>query len=415
MQDADRERIRKQLLGIDEGVVRTLHECAPLMEERADAIVSEFYRRVQEVPEVRAYVEQHSTVERLSKTLHQYLLDLVATDFGPAYVERRRQIARVHDRIGLPIDVYHAQLQAIRQVWTAAVLDTAGAGKKARTPAESARMISAVDRALTFDEGIVSLYFTDALSDSLNVVHEQQAAREAVRAELEQFALQLASAAEHSSASVSELSTASETVATDVSEASGRSEQAAVSAGQGREALGEALGSVERVSQATDQLAQAATRLEAGSERVGEISGMLKQTADQINLLALNAAIEAARAGDAGRGFAVVAEEVRALAESTKRQLDESNAAIDDVRKAIAEVHTLQESTTTGVHELVGAAGVVKDRFGDIDEAVASTNNALQAIAAAAEEVAASASVTGQTAQEVSGLAESVRRLAETQ
>ncbi len=57
-------------------------------------------------------------------------------------------------------------------------------------------------------------------------------------------------------------------------------------------------------------------------QRVGSIQNvveLIKGISDQTNLLALNASIEAARAGEQGKGFAVVAEEVRKLAEQSKR------------------------------------------------------------------------------------------------
>ncbi len=87
------------------------------------------------------------------------------------------------------------------------------------------------------------------------------------------------------------------------------------------------------IKDSAGQTSQSISVLTKRTEDIGRTLRVITDIASQTNLLALNAAIEAARAGDAGRGFAVVAEEIRKLAEDSRKSAVEIEKIIGDVQK----------------------------------------------------------------------------------
>lgn len=71
------------------------------------------------------------------------------------------------------------------------------------------------------------------------------------------------------------------------------------------------------------------------AEQISILSKSITDIISQTNLLALNASIEAARAGEFGRGFAVVAEEIRKLAEQSKKNIIQIDQVSEQVMEAV--------------------------------------------------------------------------------
>lgn len=146
--------------------------------------------------------------------------------------------------------------------------------------------------------------------------------------------------------------------------------------------------------------------LEGQIQEIQNITAVIADITDQTNLLALNAAIEAARAGEHGKGFAVVADEVRKLAEGSKKSAASISSLVQSIQKDSQAVVTAVNESISSVQDGVVVMNEAGHSFVSILESVEDMKHQIQEVSATAEELSASAEQVTASVEEIASGAE---------
>jgi methyl-accepting chemotaxis protein len=447
-------RSRVAFLGVTPEDLRVIAAWRAACRAACDPMIDAFYAKIAGERETSAVLTTHSTVDRQRPLVTRYVMQMFDGALDDAYVEYRRKVGRIHERIDLDSNWYVAMYEVIRAHMFAAV-EQAGA-----TAAEQARFSRAFERLLQLDIAVVVTALTEArqakVEDALkgesmrfltevSSVLERLAQRDlTVRitgvygpensrlqpsfnealAGLAEAMREVAAASREVTAASEQISDGAEALAHDAARQAASLEeisaglhelsamaQANADAAEGARGLaGEAGRASEDGMQRVDRLQATLAQMRASSEQTVKIVRTIDEIAFQTNLLALNAAVEAARAGDAGRGFAVVAEEVRALAGRSAEAARQTAALIEDAGRGVADTAAVSADVADLFRHLNTRIASVRAAMDQISQASGQQREAVTQLAAGVSDLDAVTQRTAANAEESSSTAAELAR-----
>ncbi|MFB1081451.1 protoglobin domain-containing protein [Jeotgalibacillus sp. JSM ZJ347] len=329
----------------------------PYVTENIEEIVSHFYKTIGHEPQLLSIINDHSSIERLKKTLTIHIQEMFSGKVDQQFIQKRNRIAEVHLHIGLDPKWYIAAFQDLLNSFIN-MTETLPFNEK-----DKFSLIRAISRILNLEMQIVLEAYENQFQAKL--IAEQNRLEELLDT-LKTSAAALSDNSSSTSENVRQMKEALEQLASRSQNGSKVATDLQNKTGEEQSRLDKTKKESEQISNKMQSTEQNIKELNNLNSQISEVANMVTSIADQTNLLALNASIEAARAGEHGKGFAVVADEVRKLAENTK--------------ESVAQVYDLLKDTNVKTKTIEGSIFELKELFKSERDSIISTSDSFEGI-----------------------------------
>ncbi|WP_297052995.1 methyl-accepting chemotaxis protein [Thermosynechococcus sp. M55_K2018_012] len=210
----------------------------------------------------------------------------------------------------------------------------------------------------------------------------------AALAEQEKVIAQQAASVNQTTTTMEELGASSRQSAEQAEASAAGAKQAMELATYGKETVEQTVQGIEALRGNVMAIAEKIMQLSEQTTQVTAISELVADIANQTNILALNAAVEAARAGEHGKGFSVVAQEVRKLADQSKKSAEKITTLIREVQAAMNGTVMVTDEGMKATNECAKLAHATSETFATIANAIDAVHLNSQQIALSSKQQA---------------------------
>ncbi|SDN12933.1 globin-coupled sensor protein [Paenibacillus jilunlii] len=353
------DELNEQMQMIDLSVedLVLLRRMKPIVEKDIDYISDQFYKTVLGVDKLQAIILEHSSIERLKKTLREHIIEMFEGSINEEYIAKRLTIAKIHKRVGLEPKWYLSAFQNLQNVFITVIYNETDRDD------ERLKVVQTVTKLLNLEQQLVlEAYEKENIREKeeqyLLVKNELKQKIAEFSGELIDLSIDTNAAVEQLVASSNEVNNTFRRTATSALESQGM-------ATEGHGHLDSLTGQINLIYESTHAMVRSVNELSSSSKQIQKIVAAVQDIADQTKILSLNATIEAARAGEHGKGFGVVAGEVSRLAEDTKNtvvrigELTQQSGSL--TIQVVEEIRKVQELTKSGKLQSIETSQLFSD------------------------------------------------------
>lgn len=346
-----------RMIDLTEEDLMLLRRLKPIVEQHIDYITEQFYNTVLGVNKLEAIIQEHSSIERLKKTLRQHIIEIFDGKVDEQYIAKRLTIANIHKRVGLEPKWYLSAFQNLQNVFITVIYEETG------KDAERLKIVQTVTKLLSLEQQLVLEAYEKANIEDKEM--QYKLVKDELKQKIAEFSGELIDLSMDTNAAVEQLVASSNEVNNTFRRTAASALDSQEMAKDGHEHLDSLSGQINLIYESTNEMERSVNELNSSSQQIQKIVAAVEGIASQTKILALNATIEAARAGEHGRGFSVVASEVSRLAEDTRStvvrigDLTRKSGAL--TAQVVDEIRKVQELTESGKHQSANTSRLFKD------------------------------------------------------